>query len=117
MSSMMSSPVGDDSQARLREAEAAMPDMTTVHIGKAHVTLINAGDMRLVLSRELDVAEELWRPNYADLFERPDICPSLSVYIEHQGVRALVDANGYRATMTPDSQYALPNYTPPPAIP
>jgi len=28
-----------------------------------------------------------------------------------------VDANDYRATMTPDSQYALPDYTPPPAIP
>ncbi len=94
-----------------------MPDMTTLRIGEARVTLINAGDMRLILARELEVPEELWRPKYADLFERPDICPSLSVYIEHQGVRVLVDANDYRATMEPDSQYALPNYTPPPAIP
>jgi glyoxylase-like metal-dependent hydrolase (beta-lactamase superfamily II) len=28
-----------------------------------------------------------------------------------------VDANDYRATMEPDSQYALPDYTPPPSIP
>ncbi len=100
------------------ETEAMMPDdMMTVRVGEARVTLINAGDMRLILARELEVPEELWRPLYADLFERPDVCPSLSVYIEHQGVRVLVDANDYRATMEPDSQYALPDYTPPPAIP
>lgn len=92
-------------------------NMTTVRVGDARVTLINAGDMRLILARELDVPETLWRPQYADLFERPDVCPSLSVYIEHQGVRVLVDANDYRATMEPDSQYALPDYAPPPAIP
>ena len=94
-----------------------MQNMTTVRVGDAHVTLLNAGDMRLVLANELEVPEELWRPQYADLFERPDICPSLSVYIEHQGAKVLVDANDYRATMTPHSQYALPDYTPPPDIP
>jgi len=101
----------------MSETEAAMQDMTTVRVGDARVTLINAGDMRLILAQELEVPEEMWRPNYADLFERPDVCPSLSVYIEHQGARVLVDANDYRATMEPDSQYALPDYTPPPAIP
>ena len=99
------------------ETEAAMANMTTVHMGEARVTLINAGDMRLILARELEVPEELWRPKYAELFERADICPSLSVYIEHQGAKVLVDANDYRATMEPDSQYALPDYSPPPAIP
>jgi glyoxylase-like metal-dependent hydrolase (beta-lactamase superfamily II) len=101
----------------VNETEAAMPDMTTVRVGDARVTLLNAGDMRLLLSQELEVPEALWRPQYADLFEQPDVCPSLSVYIEHQGDRVLVDANDYRATMTPDSQYALPDYTPPPPIP
>lgn len=94
-----------------------MRDMTTVRVGDARVTLLNAGDMRLLLSQELDVPEALWRPKYAELFERPGVCPSLSVYIEHHSVRVLVDANDYRATMTPDSQYALPDYTPPPTIP
>ena len=94
-----------------------MQDMTTLRVGDARVTLLNAGDMRLLLSQELDVPEALWRPQYADLFERPGVCPSLSVSIELGGVRVLVDANDYRATMTPDSQYALPDYTPPPAIP
>ena len=112
----MSLSVGDDT-TRIREAEAAMQDMTTLRVGDARVTLLNAGDMRLLLSQELDVPEALWRPKYADLFEQPGVCPSLSVSIELGGVRVLVDANDYRATMTPDSQYALTNYTPPPAIP
>lgn len=99
------------------KSEATMQNMTTIRVGDARVTLLNAGDMRLVLANELEVPEELWRPQYADLFERPDVCPSLSVYIEHQGFRVLVDANDYRETMTPDSQYALPDYTPPPDIP
>ncbi|MEO7001381.1 MAG: MBL fold metallo-hydrolase, partial [Ktedonobacterales bacterium] len=54
---------------------------------------------------------------YAELFERPTLCPSLSVYIEHAGARVLVDANDYRATVTSDSPFALDDYTPPLAIP
>lgn len=94
-----------------------MDDMPTMRVGEARVTMLNAGDMLLLLSRELDVPEALWRPQYADLFERPDVCPSLSIYIEHPDARILVDANDYRATMTPDSEYSLADYTPPPAIP
>lgn len=94
-----------------------MQDMTTVRVGDAQVSILNAGDMRLLLSQELAVSESLWRPRYAELFETPSICPSLSIYVEHQGVRVLVDANDYRATMTPDSEYALADYTPPPPIP
>jgi glyoxylase-like metal-dependent hydrolase (beta-lactamase superfamily II) len=94
-----------------------MTDLTTMRVGDARVTMLNAGDMRLLLKAELEVPEALWRPQYGDLFERPDVCPSLSIYVEHQGVRALVDINDYRATVTPDSQYALAGYTPPPTIP
>lgn len=94
-----------------------MGNLMSVHVGDAQVTLLNAGDMRLVLSEELAVPEVLWRPRYADLFERTDVCPSLSVFIEHQGARVLVDANDYRATVTPDSHYALADYTPPPPLP
>jgi glyoxylase-like metal-dependent hydrolase (beta-lactamase superfamily II) len=91
--------------------------ITTVRVGDAHVTLLNAGDMRLLLSEALAVDEALWRPQYAELFERPDVCPSLSVFIEHRDASVLVDVNDYRATVTPDSQYALAGYTPPPPIP
>jgi glyoxylase-like metal-dependent hydrolase (beta-lactamase superfamily II) len=97
--------------------EAAMVNVMTLRVGKARVSFLNAGDMRLILARELDVPESLWRPLYGEMFETPDICPSLSVYIEHPDARVLVDINDYRGTMTPDSEYALDDYTPPPPIP
>ena len=94
-----------------------MPDTRTIRVGEARIALLNAGDMRLILARELDVPEVLWRPEYGDLFETPGVCPSLSVYIERGGARVLVDINDYRGTMTPDAEYALSDYTPPPPIP
>lgn len=94
-----------------------MRNMRTMRVGAAQVTMLNAGDMRLRLAEEMAVDESVWRPQYTELFDQSGVCPSLSVYIEYQGVKALVDANDYRATMTPDSSYALDGYTPPPAIP
>lgn len=94
-----------------------MADAQTVQAGAARVTLLNAGDMALRLADELAVPEEVWRPAYAALFERRQTCPSLSVLIELEGTRVLVDANDYRATVTADSPYALADYTPPPGIP
>ena len=93
-----------------------MQDNTTLAIGDARVTVLNAGDLRLHLAEEMAVPEEVWRPSYADLFEPVGVCPSLSVYIEHAGARTLVDIGNYRATVTPESGYALDDYTPPPAI-
>ena len=92
-------------------------NMQTLRVGDARVTLLNAGDMRLQLSEEMAVPEAVWRPLYGDAFVRPSLCPSLSVYIQHAGARVLVDANDYRATVTPDSEFYLPDYTPPPPIP
>jgi glyoxylase-like metal-dependent hydrolase (beta-lactamase superfamily II) len=94
-----------------------MSENTAFSIGSARVTLLNAGNMRVRLADEYAVPEAVWRPRYADLFERPSIFPSLSVYVELHGVRVLVDANDYRATVTPDSPYALTNYTAPPPLP
>jgi glyoxylase-like metal-dependent hydrolase (beta-lactamase superfamily II) len=88
----------------------------TLQIGNARVTALNAGNLRLLLSAEMAVPEAVWRPTYADLFERPGVCPSLSVYVEAPGARVLVDIGDYRATVTPDSEYALADYTPPPPI-
>jgi glyoxylase-like metal-dependent hydrolase (beta-lactamase superfamily II) len=116
---MMTAALMDDAMADEppREAEVAVPDMTTVRVGEACVTLLNAGDMRTQLSQELAVPESVWRPQYANLFEHVGVFPSLSVYCELRGARVLVDANDYRATMTPDSEYAIADYTPPPPIP
>ncbi len=100
-----------------------MPDgITTLRVGAARVSILNAGDMRLRLADELAVPETEWRASdYADIFDRVGACPSLSVYIELGDARVLVDSNDYRGVMTPDSEngsnYALPNYTPPPSIP
>ncbi len=94
-----------------------MRDMNVTRVGAARVAILNAGDLRLLFSEEMAVPESEWRPHYADLFERPVSCPSLSVYIEHEDVRLLVDANDYRATVAPDSPYAIAGYTPPPDIP
>ncbi len=93
-----------------------MQDNTTLTIGAARVTVLNAGNLRLHLAEEMAVPEQVWRPDYADLFEQVGVCPSLSVYIELAGARTLVDIGDYRATVTPESGYALPDYTPPPAI-
>lgn len=94
-----------------------MADVRTLRVGEARVSIINAGDMTLRLADEFAVSEEQWRPQYADLFDRPILCPSLSVLIQHAGATTLVDANDYRATVTADSEYYVPNYTPPPSIP
>ncbi|HEX2349734.1 MAG TPA: MBL fold metallo-hydrolase [Ktedonobacterales bacterium] len=88
----------------------------TLLVGDARVTTLNAGNLRLLLSAEMAVPEAVWRPTYADLFERPGVCPSLSVYVEAPGAHVLVDIGDYRATVTPDSEYALADYTPPPPI-
>ncbi|MGO8947135.1 MAG: MBL fold metallo-hydrolase [Ktedonobacterales bacterium] len=94
-----------------------MQDMTIVRVGSARVTLLNAGDMRFKLSEEMAVPESVWRPQYAELFERPGAFPSLSVYIEQDDIKVLVDANDFQTTVTPDSPEAISGYTPPPAIP
>lgn len=94
-----------------------MPEHTTLSIGAARVTLLNAGNMGVRLADEYAVPEAAWRPHYADLFERLSILPSLSVYVDLHGVRVLVDANDYRATVTPESPYALTGYTAPPPLP
>jgi glyoxylase-like metal-dependent hydrolase (beta-lactamase superfamily II) len=92
-------------------------DMTTLRIGEARVTILNAGDMQLQLSEEMAVPESDWRPQYADLFEQSRLFPSLSIYVELSDVKLLVDINDYQATVSPDSQYAIPGYTPPPPLP
>src|SRR5512146_642144 len=94
-----------------------MAEMKTARVGAARVAILNAGDLRLRLAEEMAVPESEWRPQYAEIFDQPLIFPSLSVYIELEGVRLLVDANDYQATVTPDNPYAIAGYSPPPAIP
>lgn len=94
-----------------------MDDTRTLDVGAIRVTVLNAGNMALRLADEMAVPETEWRPRYADLFERRQTCPSLSVLIQREGATILVDAGDYRATVTADSPFYLPDYTPPSDIP
>jgi glyoxylase-like metal-dependent hydrolase (beta-lactamase superfamily II) len=94
-----------------------MQEPRTLRVGAARVVTLNAGDLRFHLAEEMAVPEDVWRPRYAELFERVGACPSLSVYVELGETRLLVDADDYRACVTPGSEYALTDYTPPPDIP
>lgn len=94
-----------------------MQETRAWRIGAARVVALNAGDLRFHLAEEMAVPEDVWRPQYADLFEPVGVCPSLSVYVELGETRLLVDADDYRACVTPGSEYALTDYTPPPDIP
>jgi glyoxylase-like metal-dependent hydrolase (beta-lactamase superfamily II) len=109
--------VADEKSCERAMEVLGMPDTSTWHVGAARVSLLNAGDMRTKLADELAVPEAEWRPQYAALFEQPRLFPSLSVLVECQGVRLLVDANDYRATVLADSEYAIAGYAPPPPIP
>lgn len=94
-----------------------MSDTRTLQVGAARVTVINAGDLALRLADDMAVDEALWRPQYADLFERHGACPSLSFLIQLDGATTLVDVGDYRATVPADSPYHIAGYTPPPDIP
>lgn len=94
-----------------------MDDTRTLQVGAVRVIVLNGGNMALRLADEMAVPESQWRPQYADLFERRQTCPGSSVLIQHGDATILVDAGDYRATVTADSPFYLPDYTPPPAIP
>jgi glyoxylase-like metal-dependent hydrolase (beta-lactamase superfamily II) len=88
----------------------------TIQIGAARVTILNAGDLQLRLADEFATPREVWGPQYADAFDATLPFPSQSILIQLDGVTTLVDTNDYAATMTPDNEYLIPDYTPPPPI-
>lgn len=93
-----------------------MDNIRVAHVGAARVTLVNAGDMTVRMADEYGLPEFAYSPEYAEAFGQPQRFPSLSALIELDGVTTLVDANDYRAAVTPDSGYYTPDYTPPPPI-
>ncbi|HEX8996562.1 MAG TPA: MBL fold metallo-hydrolase [Ktedonobacterales bacterium] len=90
-----------------------MQDTITLQVGAARVLALNAGNLRSCLADDMAVPESVWRPEHVELFEQVGACPSYSVYIELGDTRALVDIGDYRATVTPESGYAIAEYTPP----
>lgn len=90
--------------------------MRKLNVGRATVHLINLGDLGYRLKDVDNVPENQWRPKYADVFENVHNYPSQCVFISLPGKSLLVDAGNYSLFATPDSEYTIPGYKPPPDL-
>ncbi len=88
----------------------------TIALGAATITIINAGNMILKLSRVMNVPESEWRPRYSSAFEKPLPFPSQSIHIALPDASILVDANNYAIAVPPGSPYLPPGYQPPSSL-
>ena len=87
-----------------------MPQFT---LGSAAITVFNAGDLRTYLADWLGVRAEDW-PQYHAALAQPIASPMQTVHIALGNASVIVDAGQWN--FTPDSEYWLPGYTPPPDI-
>jgi len=85
------------------------------HLGEATITVFNVGESRLSLAETLNVTEADWMPRYADHFTEPARVPILCIHIALPGLTVLVDSGIY--DFPAGSQFAFPNYSPPPGLP
>lgn len=85
------------------------------HLGEATITVFNVGESRLSLAETLNVTEADWMPRYADHFAEPARVPILCIHIALPGLTVLVDSGIY--DFPAGSQFAFPNYSPPPGLP
>ena len=88
-------------------------DARTIRLGAATVTVFNVGDSLVRLAPEMNVPESVWRPDYADIFDRARLFSSLSVHIALPGASVLVDPGDYALATPPGAPYRPPSYTPP----
>jgi glyoxylase-like metal-dependent hydrolase (beta-lactamase superfamily II) len=88
----------------------------TISLGSATITVINAGNMILKLSKVMNVPESEWQPRYSTAFEKPLPFPSQCVHIALPGASILVDANNYAISVPPGSPHLPRNYQPPPSL-
>src|SRR5438105_12337840 len=89
---------------------------STILLGDATVTIINAGDMVIDMTEVLAVPESEWRPLYGSSLEGRRPFPSQSIHIALPGASILVDINDYALAKSLDSSYFQPNYSPPPGV-
>lgn len=85
------------------------------HLGAATITVFNVGESRLSLAETLNVTAADWMPRYADHFAEPARVPILCIHIALPGMIVLVDSGIY--DFPEGSQFAFPNYNPPPGLP
>jgi len=89
----------------------------TIALGAATVSIINTGDVRLVLAEITNAPESAWRPHYTGIFDQPLFFPSQCVHIALPDASVMVDANDFAISTPPDSPYAPPpDYQPPPDL-
>lgn len=89
--------------------------LQTFRLGDATISVFNVGESRLSLADTLNVTEADWTPRYTDQFSQPARVPILCIHIALPGMTVLVDSGVY--DFPEGSQFAFPNYTPPPGLP
>jgi len=88
-----------------------------IALGAATVSIINTGDVQLMLAEITNAPESEWRPHYTGIFDQPLFFPSQCVHIALPGASVMVDANNFALSTPPDSPYAPPDdYQPPPDV-
>ena len=87
----------------------------SITLGQAKVTIINIGDIYLPLISNMNIPEtELAaRDDLLGLIEQRTV-PIHCIHIQLPQTSVLVDAGVY--DIKPDSEYAIPNYHPPPLL-
>ena len=84
-----------------------------VTLGSATLTVFNAGDLRTYLADWLGVRAEDW-PQYRAALAQPIASPMQTAHIALGNASVVVDAGQWN--FTSESEYWLPDYTPPPDI-
>lgn len=91
--------------------------MRSLQLGDARISIINTGDLGYRLKEMDDVPEMEWKPKYSAVFEQVNRYPSQSVFISIPGRPSiLVDAGDYASFSSAASEYAIPDYVPPPSL-
>lgn len=89
----------------------------SIALGAATISIINTGDVQLLLAEISNAPESEWRPHYTGIFDQPLFFPSQCVHIALPGASVMVDANNFALSTPPDSPYAPPaDYQPPPDV-
>jgi glyoxylase-like metal-dependent hydrolase (beta-lactamase superfamily II) len=89
--------------------------LQTFQLGAATITVFNVGESRLSLAETLNVTEADWSPRYTHHFAEPARVPILCIHVALPGLTVLVDSGVY--DFPEGSQFAFPNYNPPPGLP
>ena len=90
--------------------------MRNFRLGDAKIAIINLGDLRFRLKDINNVPDSERRGEYSDAYENYNPYPTQDVLISLPNLSVLVDAGDYSLFASFESEYAIPNYTPPPNL-